>query len=110
MHRVIKAEKQIVAGSLYKIKAEFTKNNDKDHVVCDFSIWERTWIKDQGPEINVQCNDNEKKYKFRQRRSTGEPLVGGPSDFNIEEDEHVNGLFQNAIAGFNGADSESDYK
>ncbi|XP_055697278.1 uncharacterized protein LOC129798262 isoform X3 [Phlebotomus papatasi] len=100
LHRIVGASHQVVAGSLYKIQVEFKRKEPQEIVECELSIWERSWLNSR--ETEVTCN-NDKKYKFRKRRSADElPVLGGPRPIkNFENDEKVKSLVQNSLVSFN---------
>ncbi|XP_057656978.1 uncharacterized protein LOC130894281 isoform X3 [Diorhabda carinulata] len=83
---VIEASRQVVSGSLYRIKAHVTvsdceKGKDTDPATCGvlkdapikechFKIWDQPWLP-QGRQTNITCD--EEHLSFRQRRSVNIP-------------------------------------
>ncbi|XP_056639424.1 uncharacterized protein LOC130446921 isoform X3 [Diorhabda sublineata] len=83
---VIEASRQVVSGSLYRIKAHVTvsdceKGKDADPATCGvlkdapikechFKIWDQPWLP-QGRQTNITCD--EEHLSFRQRRSVNIP-------------------------------------
>lgn len=47
---------------MHRFKVELS--HDGKSVICDFEVWEQSWIKD-GREVTINCN-NKKLYKFNQ--------------------------------------------
>lgn len=61
---IISANRQIVSGSLYKIKVKLADGSE-DPKLCTFTIWDRPWVAN-GRQTNVTCD--EQKYSFRSKR------------------------------------------
>lgn len=92
-----KASRQVVAGFRYRITAEF-KTSENPSVLCEFDIWERSWI-ENGRVVKTNCN-NEKKYEFKQQpkeRVKRDILVGAPEESD-PNDEHVSGLLNDHLS------------
>jgi cathepsin F len=80
------------------------RNNNP--VTCNFEVWERAWIKENGREVKVNC-ENEKSYKFKQdpkpretrtRRSAEHlQIVGGANEIS-KDDEDANELLTNHLS------------
>lgn len=78
---ILSATRQIVSGSLYRIKARIAPSNcalnsvlavaecevskEEESKVCDFEIWERVWLNSR--EVKVNC-EGEKQVKLRAKR------------------------------------------
>ncbi|XP_078035183.1 uncharacterized protein LOC144469127 [Augochlora pura] len=107
---IVEASKQIVSGTLYKIKAKVgsstclkgTKDNcqlqeGSEIQECLFSIWSQPWIDNGSPEIKINCNlHNQKKRSVhdgdeflisneRIKRKSGIP--GAPHNADINDPE-----------------------
>ncbi|XP_059610858.1 uncharacterized protein LOC132257836 [Phlebotomus argentipes] len=64
LHRVLGATKKVVSGVLYEINVEF-KREDPDKVLkCKLAVWERSWLKENGTQTDVTCDEDKKKYTF----------------------------------------------
>lgn len=97
--RVISATSQVVAGIKYKIKAEY--NVGGSNVICDFDVWEQSWIKN-GRKVTIIC-DNQKLYSFQQipvsqrgQKRRRRQIVGGAKDVSTD-DEDANKLLNEHI-------------
>lgn len=95
------ATQQVVSGILYRIKAVLTVADEE--VICDFEIWEQSWIKN-GREVKINCN-NSKLYKFNQdpvgqrgKSRKRRQLVGAPADLTQEEQESAHNLLKQHIS------------
>lgn len=64
-------------------------SND-DIETCTLEIWERKWIKINGTEVKMTCNEN-KKYHFLQKRSLYRPF--GQSTEAYLDDANIDDLF-----------------
>lgn len=111
--RVLEATKQVVSGMFYKLKAEF-KHAD-NNVVCRFEIWERAWIKPDGREVDIKCENN-KNYKFNQEaqrdnrvRQKRDRLVGAPEAASTDDQEIVT-LVNESLVKVNGDEGGEGYK
>lgn len=102
--RILSAHVQVVAGKLYKIRAEFESSN-KELKKCDVSLWHQPW-KSGFRQTKLICDDAT-KYKItktdRKKRSIG--IVGGPSDVDAETIEQ---LRQNITESFVQLQSEGN--
>lgn len=109
LSKVIKATEQIVAGVLYKIKAEFIRvdgNAKEETVECDVKIWDRSWVQD-GQEVEYNCGQ-EKPYTFKHNsesyvaRSKRQAIVGGQTPLENSDDlRQVSDLLQATVPNLN---------
>ncbi|XP_037929611.1 sarcocystatin-A-like [Teleopsis dalmanni] len=61
IEEIISASRQVVSGSLYKIKAKLV-GNDSSTKVCDVKIWSQPWL-ENGIEVTFECDGEEKVVK-----------------------------------------------
>lgn len=61
---IISANRQVVSGSLYRIKVKLVDGSEEPKL-CTFTIWDQPWLP-HGRQTNVTCN--EEKYTFRSKR------------------------------------------
>lgn len=58
--KVKSATTQVVAGSLQKFEVELS--NGSDHKDCIVSIWSQPWLKENGTQLTIEC-ENEGKIE-----------------------------------------------
>lgn len=87
LNRILSAKKQVVAGILYNITAEFNDGNERK--ICILSIWEKPWNGEQ----NVAINCDNKNYEVIRRQPTlPKPFMG--KHFDLSDIDGVFNLFE----------------
>lgn len=59
--RIKSAEKQVVAGSLWRLVAEINENNAQTD--CAIKIWEKPWL--NFAKLDVECGKEKRKYQWK---------------------------------------------
>lgn len=89
LHQILGAKKQVVAGILYDIKADFVEGNV--HKNCTLKIWEKPWLRQR--TVDISCDDKTFKVirdAVIERPKLREPLM---DEIKLDDDAATFDLF-----------------